>query len=319
MKRTIQEMIDVLGPDTVVNEIFVYRPDTNRDVRHASSVKRTLGYYRDQFGPGATISAATVDADTARPFNLKAEGSKSAPGPTMKEGVDAMRRDLQRAFGEVAPARHWRKEAENFGALINAIFGPALAEESNAKVDAALTCAEAAVKSMPNFDDPAPQWVVPEEATERAQLRKKAALYDLIEALRNAEEGACVTLCSSNPEGSGPDNEAIEVCGSFSGWGTVRYTGADLEAALLTARRDMQTGAVENGRRVGLSEMRPEDALKLAAACATAPTTLPPYRRQTPDGEFVCQAWVLEAILRASSGRWPVTFQPKSTDARVGR
>lgn len=63
------------------------------------------------------------------------------------------------------------------------------------------------------------------------QVEDSVAIVDAIEELRR-EEGAAVTICCQNPEGSGPDNEAVEVVAYWTNWQPLRFQGQTLRLAL---------------------------------------------------------------------------------------
>jgi len=70
-----------------------------------------------------------------------------------------------------------------------------------------------------------PTW----EAVEAAQQFVAAV------ACLTAEEGDCVTILSQNPEGTGPDNHAIDCCGAWTDWQDRRIAGHTVLAALRLA------------------------------------------------------------------------------------
>lgn len=65
-------------------------------------------------------------------------------------------------------------------------------------------------------------------------LREGAAIIDGINILRSTE-GATVTICSSNREGFGPDNELIEVCDDWTEWEDRRFKGHTLYECVTAA------------------------------------------------------------------------------------
>lgn len=60
------------------------------------------------------------------------------------------------------------------------------------------------------------------------------AIVLAIEELRR-EEGAGVTINCQNPDGNGPDNEAVEVASDWTNWQTRRFEGSTLRLALENA------------------------------------------------------------------------------------
>lgn len=63
--------------------------------------------------------------------------------------------------------------------------------------------------------------------------------YNDIEVLRQPE-GACVRILCDNPEGSGPDNAAVEISSDWTDWKPRRFTGHVVADALHAAREAMR-------------------------------------------------------------------------------
>jgi hypothetical protein len=62
-------------------------------------------------------------------------------------------------------------------------------------------------------------------------------IFLAIEELRR-EEGAGVTINCSNPDGTGPDNEAVEVVSDWTNWQPRRFEGSTLRLALENAAHE---------------------------------------------------------------------------------
>jgi hypothetical protein len=70
-------------------------------------------------------------------------------------------------------------------------------------------------------------------------LSDALAIYAALEELR-ANEGASLTINCSNPEGTGPDNEAVEVADDWTNWQPLRFYGSTLRLALGSAMHEKQ-------------------------------------------------------------------------------
>lgn len=69
---------------------------------------------------------------------------------------------------------------------------------------------------------------------EQLPLTRAVNVYNALTVLR-AQEGDEVTINCQNPEGVGPDNEAVDVCGGWTGFEVLRFYGRSLEEALTKA------------------------------------------------------------------------------------
>jgi hypothetical protein len=88
------------------------------------------------------------------------------------------------------------------------------------------------------LNDGTPMWRVSyrdayNELAELANSERFASIC-VIERLVE-DEGAAVTICCPNPEGSGPDNHAVEVCDDWTEYEDRRFMGQTLFAALCAA------------------------------------------------------------------------------------
>lgn len=66
------------------------------------------------------------------------------------------------------------------------------------------------------------------------ELERLVEFNRLLSRLRDGE-GSSVTLLCDNPDFNGQPNNAIEVCGEWTDWKDVRFTGDTLNAAVLSA------------------------------------------------------------------------------------
>lgn len=64
-----------------------------------------------------------------------------------------------------------------------------------------------------------------------------AQIVQAINILRY-NEGASVLICCENPEGTGPDNHAVDVTDAWTNWQPFRFEGRTLLAALTNAVMD---------------------------------------------------------------------------------
>lgn len=76
-----------------------------------------------------------------------------------------------------------------------------------------------------------------EEGMARQTLEDALFIVEAINELRR-EEGASVLICCTNPEGSGPDNEAVEVASDWTNWQPHRFGGSTLRIALENAMQE---------------------------------------------------------------------------------
>lgn len=78
----------------------------------------------------------------------------------------------------------------------------------------------------------------------RARPIPKSPTWEAVEANQQfvtavacltADEGDSVTILSQNPEGTGPDNHAIDCCGAWTDWQDRRTSGRTVLEALMVA------------------------------------------------------------------------------------
>lgn len=68
----------------------------------------------------------------------------------------------------------------------------------------------------------------------KAMVAQPPSIESMIDILRR-EEGSSLTIFCQNPEGSGPDNEAITVSAGWTDWEDRRFTGTTLRECLAAA------------------------------------------------------------------------------------
>jgi hypothetical protein len=76
------------------------------------------------------------------------------------------------------------------------------------------------------------------EAGELSKRISDAVAMGMIHDLRKGQ-GASVTIVCDNEEGTGADNNAVDVCGEWTDWKDKRFIGKDVRDALWKARSAM--------------------------------------------------------------------------------